>query len=55
MLDESFTPKETCKKLKIGQTKFYDLVKNKKLKTFTLGKSRRVPGSEIARLMTEGA
>ena len=55
MMDESYTPKETQKILKIGQTTFFSLVKTGKLKTFTIGKSRRVRGSEIARIQREGA
>ena len=54
MIDESFTPKETCEKLKMGQTKFWGLVKAGKLKTFTIGRARRVTGSEISRVMQEG-
>ena len=54
MIEEAFTPKETCKKLKIGETKFWALVKSSKLKTFTIGRARRVTGAEIARVMAEG-
>lgn len=54
-MDELFDRKETCKRLKIGTTTFYSLVKQNKLKTVKIGKARRVPGSEIARIQREGA
>ena len=44
---------EASKRLGIGKTKLYELVRDEKIRTVKIGKSRRVPPSEIARLVEE--
>ena len=44
---------EASKLLGIGRTKLYELVKDEKIRTVKIGKSRRVPPSEITRLVEE--
>lgn len=41
------TPAEVMKTLKIGKTSFYKLVSDGDLKSFKIGRSRRVPESEL--------
>lgn len=41
------TPTEVMKTLKIGKTSFYKLLSDGDLKSFKIGRSRRVPESEL--------
>lgn len=41
------TPAEVMKTLKIGKTSFYKLLSDGDLKSFKIGRSRRVPESEL--------
>ena len=34
---------ETCEVLNIGRTKYFELVRERRLRTVTIGRSRRVP------------
>jgi excisionase family DNA binding protein len=43
----------TCARLSIGRTTFYDLVNAGRLKVFKLGRKTLVPESEIQRLVSE--
>lgn len=40
-----------CRTMGIGRTKFYDLVRERKIRTVTIGGRRLVPASEIQRLL----
>lgn len=41
------TPAEVMSTLKIGKTSFYKLISDGDLKSFKIGRSRRVPESEL--------
>ena len=40
-----------CRAIGIGRTKFYDLVRERKIRTVTIGGRRLVPATEIQRLL----
>ena len=40
-----------CRSIGIGRTKFYDLVRERKIRTVTIGGRRLVPATEIQRLL----
>jgi excisionase family DNA binding protein len=43
-----------CRSIGIGRTKFYDLVRERKIRTVTIGGRRLVPATEIQRLLGNG-
>ncbi len=43
-----------CRTIGIGRTKFYDLVRERKIRTVTIGGRRLVPATEIQRLLGNG-
>lgn len=43
-----------CSSIGIGRTKFYDLVRERKIRTVTFGGRRLVPATEIQRLLGNG-
>jgi excisionase family DNA binding protein len=40
-----------CRTIGIGRTKFYELVRERKIRTVTIGGRRLVPATEIQRLL----
>jgi excisionase family DNA binding protein len=44
-----------CRAAGISRTTFYELIKQKKLKTILLGRRRLVPDAEVRRILSEGA
>ena len=58
MVERNFTPlanqiPEVCKRLGIGRTLVYELIKKGKLRTIKLGSRTLVPESELHRLISE--
>jgi excisionase family DNA binding protein len=51
----AFRVQPFCKSIGIGRTKFYELVRDGKIKTVVIGGRRLVPATEAARLLSEGA
>ncbi len=43
-----------CRSMGIGRTKFYELVRDGKIKTIVIGGRRLVPAEEAQRLLREG-
>ena len=43
-----------CKSIGLGKTKFYELVRDGKIKTIVIGGRRLVPADEAQRLLREG-
>jgi excisionase family DNA binding protein len=50
----AFRVKSFCKSIGIGRTKFYELVRDGKIKTVVIGGRRLVPADEAQRLIREG-
>jgi excisionase family DNA binding protein len=50
----AFRVKPFCEAVGIGRTKFYELVRNGKIKTVVIGGRRLVPAAEARRLIREG-
>jgi excisionase family DNA binding protein len=50
----AFRVKAFCKSIGIGRTKFYELVRDGKIKTVVIGGRRLVPADEAQRLVREG-
>lgn len=44
---------DTCRRLSVGKTTFFELVKSGRLKVFKLGRKTLVPEAEIHRLVAE--
>jgi len=44
-----------CKSIGIGRTKFYELVREGKIRTIIIGGRRLVPADEVQRLLQEGS
>ena len=45
--DELLTVKEACETLKCGLTRLYQLMNRRRLRSVSMGKSRRIPRSAI--------
>jgi excisionase family DNA binding protein len=43
-----------CKSVGIGRTKFYELVRQGKIRTVVIGGRRLIPADEVERLLREG-
>ena len=43
-----------CKSVGLGKTKFYELLRARKIKTITIGGRRLVPADEARRIVREG-
>jgi excisionase family DNA binding protein len=43
-----------CKAVGLGKTKFYELVRDGKIKTVVVGGRRLIPADEVHRLVREG-
>jgi excisionase family DNA binding protein len=43
-----------CKAVGLGKTKFYELVRDGKIKTVVIGGRRLIPAAEAQRLVREG-
>lgn len=43
-----------CKSVGIGKTKFYELMRDRKIKTILIGGRRLIPAEEAQRLVREG-
>ena len=50
----AFRVRPFCKSIGIGRTKFYELVRDGKIKTVVIGGRRLVPAYEAQRLVREG-
>jgi excisionase family DNA binding protein len=50
----AYRVKQFCKSIGLGKTKFYELVRDGKIKTVVIGGRRLVPASEAKRLLGEG-
>ena len=50
----AFRVQPFCKSIGIGRTKFYELVRDGKIKTVVIGGRRLVPADEAQRLVREG-
>jgi excisionase family DNA binding protein len=50
----AFRVQPFCKSIGIGRTKFYELVRDGKIKTIVIGGRRLVPADEAQRLAREG-
>jgi len=50
----AFRVQPFCKSIGIGRTKFYELVRDGKIKTVVIGGRRLVPADEAQRLLREG-
>ncbi len=50
----AFRVDDFCRKIGIGRTTFYELIKEKKIKTVIIGGRRLVPATEADRLLSEG-
>lgn len=50
----AFRVRPFCESIGIGRTKFYELVRDGKIKTVVIGGRRLVPASEAKRLLVEG-
>lgn len=46
---------EFCQAVGISRTSFYQLLKNKQLKTIRVGRRRLIPDQEARRFLSEGA
>lgn len=42
---------EVMAALRLSRSKVYDLIRSKELRSFTVGRCRRIPSSEITRFM----
>jgi len=49
----AYTPGEACEALRIGRTKFYELLADKKLKAVALGGKTLVARVEVERFLAE--
>lgn len=47
MTDELLTVPEVMKRLKLGRSTVYDLIRSHRLASITIGRSRRVPASAL--------
>lgn len=50
----AFRVQPFCKSIGIGRTKFYELMRDGKIKTVVIGGRRLVPADEAQRLVREG-
>ena len=50
----AYSVDDFCRSIGIGRTKFYDLVRERKIRTVTIGGRRLVPATEIQRLLGNG-
>ena len=50
----AYRVKHFCKCVGLGRTKFYELVREGKIRTLTIGGRRLVPADEAQRLVREG-
>lgn len=50
----AFRVQPFCKSIGIGRTKFYELVRDGKIKTIVIGGRRLIPADEAQRLVREG-
>lgn len=51
----AYTVNTFCRSVGIGRSLFYQLVKDGKIRTITIGGRRLVPADEARRLLSEGA
>jgi excisionase family DNA binding protein len=49
----AITAKEFCRRLSISHATLYNLMQRGEVKTFTIGKRRLIPMSEVHRLISE--
>ncbi|WP_181767110.1 helix-turn-helix domain-containing protein [Streptomyces albidus (ex Kaewkla and Franco 2022)] len=47
------TVPEVMTALKLSRSKVYDLLRSGQLRSFTVGRARRIPADEITRVMSE--
>ena len=49
----AFTPREACEALRIGRTKFYELLAAREIKAIALGGKTLILGAELERFLNE--
>lgn len=47
----ALSPVQACKSLSLSKTKLFELLKRRELKSFTVGRKRLIPQSEIERFI----
>lgn len=47
----ALSPVQACKSLSLSKTKLFALLKSRELKSFTVGRKRLIPSSEIERFI----
>jgi len=50
-----YGPDESAKVIGLGRTKFFELIRAKKVRSVLIGRRRIIPTEELERLMREGA
>ncbi len=50
---QAMTVPEVMTALKLSRSKVYDLLRSGQLRSFTVGRARRIPADEITRVMSE--
>ena len=50
----AYRVKHFCKSVGLGKTKFYELLRDGKIRTIVIGGRRLVPADEVRRLLREG-
>jgi excisionase family DNA binding protein len=50
---QAMTVPEVMAALKLSRSKVYDLLRSGQLRSFTVGRSRRIPADEITRFMSQ--
>ncbi len=48
---EALTPREAMTALRIGRDTLYNLIRSGELRSFTIGRARRIPAAEIPAFM----